>query len=317
MEVNAQKSLIYGCMGLGGGWSRDPITSDDERVAQLAVDAALENGITTFDHADIYAFGKSETVFGTVLKSNPGLREKIRIQSKAGIRLKTGPDNSNTYDFSRPYLEKQISGSLKRLNTEYLDLFLLHRPDPLMNPEELAEIFLFLKQRGWVKSFGVSNMSVRQIQVLNNYCGEEMVANQLQFGLAHTLILEEGVFVNNKRIPTGMDMGGMLPYAQAHRMEIQAWRPLDRGKYVQAEEPSDDKACRDTKLLVQSLAHKYNTDASAVLLAWVLKLPCRISAIIGTTKPARIKSAADSLKIELSREDWYDLWLTANHLVLP
>lgn len=317
MTDNRQRRIIYGCMGLGGGWTRDPVTREDEMQANAAIEAALENGIDTFDHADIYGYGKSEIVFGNVLKSKPGLREKIIIQSKAGICLKTGPNNSNTYNFSREYLEKQITTSLKNLNVDYLDIFLLHRPDPLMDPEEIADTFRYLKNRGFVRSFGVSNMSVMQIEVLQKFCDEPIVANQIQFGLGHTLLIEDGVFVNMKINSSGFGIEGMLSYAQINDLEIQAWRPLDKGFFAKAESLSDDKVVIATKKLVKILAEKYNMDSTAILLAWVLKLPCQIAPIIGTTDPIHIKNAVDSLKINLSRDEWYNLWLTANSLTLP
>jgi len=316
-EKSSTPKIIYGCMGLGGGWTRDPIGPEEERQANLAIDTALAHGINTFDHADIYGFGKSEIVFGKVLKSRLGLRDTIRIQSKAGICLKTGPNNSNTFNFSREHLEKQVETSLKSLQTDYLDVFLLHRPDPLMDPEEVAETFFYLKNRGLVRSFGVSNMSVMQIQSLQKFWEDPLVANQIQFGLAHTLLLEDGVFVNMKRDTTWSGMGGMLPYAQSNGMELQAWRPLDKGLFMKDAAPGDAPEVLATKALVQAMAEKYETEVTSLLLAWVLKLPCRISAVIGSTQPHRIISAASAMKVNISREDWYKLWLTANNLTLP
>jgi len=147
-------------MGLGGDWNTNPLTNDDIRIAGKAVEAALESGITIFDHADIYTMGKAEVVFGKLLYKNPSLRANIVLQSKAGICHHKGADKSNYYDLSKEYLLQQVDAILQRLQTDYLDIFLLHRPDPLLNPEEIGDAFATLKKAGKVKSFGVSNMSL-------------------------------------------------------------------------------------------------------------------------------------------------------------
>ena len=210
MDLHKDRCLIYGCMGLGGGWNADPVTRDDERNAAAAIHAALETGIDTFDHADIYTFGKAEEVFGRVLKSEPGLREKMIVQSKVGIHLRRGPKNANTYNFSREYILQQVHIMVTRLGTGYLDMLLLHRPDSLMNAAEVAETFHALRKEGLVRNFGVSNMNIHQIQLIQKFWTEPLAANQLQLSLGHSLVLDMGVSVNTRLIPYDSGMQGML-----------------------------------------------------------------------------------------------------------
>lgn len=187
--------LVLGCMGLGGGWNRDPITNEHLKHAESAVEAALEAGITMFDHADIYTMGKAETVFGQVLKKRPQLRDSIVIQSKCGIRFAEG-DVPSRYDFSKSHILNAVDGILQRLGIETLDILLLHRPDPLMEPDEVAEAIHSLKSSGKAKRFGVSNMSAGQIRFLQQASSEPIIVNQLEMSLGHLHWLEQGILVN-------------------------------------------------------------------------------------------------------------------------
>jgi predicted oxidoreductase len=317
MKNNGENCLIYGCMGLGGGWSRDPLTPDDERVAHDAVFTALDTGIKIFDLADIYAYGKAEKVFGNVLKSNPGLREKIVIQSKAGIMLGKGPENSSIYNSSADYLVQQVNVILERLNTDYLDVLLLHRPDVLMDAAEVAETFYRLREQGLVKKFGVSNMSVSQIMLIRNYWKDGLVANQIRFGLGHALALDMAISIDTTMIPYDSGLQGMLEYCQVNHMAIQAWAPLDRGLYTGKPHASLDEKDLMTAVLVSRFAGKYHVHESSIALAWLLMIPGTIQPIIGTTKPDRIRACKDALSVKLSREEWYELWITARGKRLP
>jgi len=316
MAKNKNKTLIYGCMGLGGEWNSQPITKEDEAKASLTINTALENGITIFDHADIYAHGKAEQVFGKILKKSPGLRDQVKIMSKAGICLNAGRGNSNTYNLSKAYLLKQVEASLKRLTIDCLDIFLLHRPDPLMEPPEVAETFQTMMDRGYAKSFGVSNMSIHQIDLIRKLCDVPIIANQIQFSLNHSLMIENEVYFNRNNAIDNT-VSGMMAYSQLHSMEIQAWGSLDQGLYAGETDTTGKKEVIETKKLLKALATKYDTNELAVQLAWIFKLPCGVTPIIGTTDPQRIKQCADSIKIELTREDWYDLWITAKNKSLP
>lgn len=317
MKNGQRNCLIYGCMGLGGGWNRNPITSDDEKIAYEAIYTALETGIERFDLADIYAYGKAEEVFGKVIKSNPGLRNKIIIQSKSGIMLGKGPDNSNIYNFKKDYLVQQVQGILKRLQTDYLDIFLLHRPDILMHASEIAETFHYLREEGYVKQFGVSNMSVNQILLIRNYWKEGLIANQIRLSLGHCLALDIGVSINTSMIPYDSGLQGMLEFCQINNMAIQAWGSLDHGLYTGKPNTSLNGKELETERLVSKLAGKYKVPANSIALAWLLMIPGTIQPIIGTTKPERIRACKEALEVKISHEEWYELWITARGKPLP
>ena len=303
-------------MGLGGDWNTNPITSNDLKVAEKAVEAALEIGINYFDHADIYTLGKAETVFGELLRNNSTLRDKIILQSKAGILLHEGLLNSNIYNSNKEYLMNQVDVILKRLQTDYLDVFMIHRPDPLINPEEIAETFSALKKSGKVKSFGVSNMSIHQIQLLQNYFEEPLVANQIQLSLGHSLVIDTGVLVNrvNKVDYNGVE--GLLEYGQMNNLAIQAYGSLAGGRFTGNFELAS-AADKKTIQLVEEMAEKYQTTTAAIVLAWLFKIPGNIQPIIGTTNPQRIMACKDATTVELSRLDWYNLWITARGERIP
>ena len=311
-----KKELIYGCMGLGGSWDNSPPNADDFRLAEKAVEAALEAGITYFDHADIYTLGNAETVFGELLKNNSSLRTKIILQSKAGICLHEGVLNSSIYDSSGTYLTQQVEAILKRLHTDYLDVFMLHRPDALMNPKEVGATFNALKKAGKVKRFGVSNMSVSQIQAIQKYCDEPLVANQIQLSLGHSLVLDSGVLVNTKNEIDFNGVEGLLEYGQANKLSIQAYGSLDGGRFTGNVSliTDDDK---NTITLINELAEKYNTTSASISLAWLFKIPGTIQPIIGSTNSKRIAACKDATTIDLSRLDWYNLWITARGEKLP
>ncbi|MDP3352738.1 MAG: aldo/keto reductase [Flavobacteriaceae bacterium] len=315
METYHNKFLIFGCMGLGGSWDTNPISKNDQKKAFDVIHTALENNITFFDHADIYMLGKAEKVFGMFLQEHPHLREKLKIQSKSAIQLHEGALNSNRYNASKEYLIKQVEAILKRLQTDYLDVFLVHRPDPLMNPSELAETFYYLKEKGYVNHFGVSNMSATQIEVLQKFSDIPIKHNQIQFSLGHSQLLENEVFFNtNHSVPA--NNFGMLAYAQLHNIEIQTYGSLDKGLFSNHQN-TGIKTIDETKQLLHQLSEKYQTNILALQLAWIAKLPCKIVPIIGTTNLERIKQCAEFNQIELSREDWYDLWITAMGKKLP
>jgi len=317
MEMKTNNSLIYGCMGLGGGWKSTTLTAEDEKIAEKAIFAALEIGITTFDHADIYAYGKAEEVFGRVLKNHPDLRERIIIQSKTGICLHQGPNNSNYYNLSKEYIINQVHSILQRLQTEYLDALLLHRPDSLMVASEIAETFDFLKTRGLVRHFGVSNMSVEQVRLIQHYMDEPLIANQLRLSLGHSLMLNTGVSINTDMIAYDGGMHGMLEYCQLNHMAIQAWSPLHKGLFTRNPDDLPEGAEKETSKLLVRIAGKYGVSPSTIMLAWLFRIPCTIQPIIGTTQPDRIRNYKDACTLQISSEDWYHLWITARGNSLP
>jgi predicted oxidoreductase len=313
----AQNKLIYGCMGLGGSWDNLPLTLEDEKFAFKVLDTALNAGITHFDHADIYTFGKAEEVFGRFLAKNNALRDKIFIQSKTGIELHAGALNSNRYNLSKEYIISQVDKILGRLKCDYLDALLLHRPDPLTSMKDLSETLKFLKAKGKVLSFGVSNMSVSQIQLLQFYLDDPLITNQIKFSLAHSTLLDLEVWVNRKESPTEAGLNNLLAYSQKNNLSIQAYSPLAQGLYSESKTHERDEKTIKTIAYINQLAEKYQTGTSGILLAWLWRIPANIQAIIGTTNLDRIKQSANSTEIELTNEEWYNLWIYSGGVRLP
>lgn len=309
-------NIIYGCMGLGGPWDDNPITKQDRKKAFKAIEIALENGINTFDHADIYTLGKAEKVFGEFLKTHPAIRSQMKIQSKAGIQLGVAAHGSNRYNLSKDYLIPAIESSLINLQTEYLDIFLIHRPDPLTSIQEVTDALLNIKEKGYALNVGVSNMSVKQIESIQATANLRISANQIQFSLGHSLLLEDEVWLNRRETQDNT-LEGMLAFSQTNHMTIQAWGPLDQGEYLKKSSEKKDQKTKNTRKLIKELAQKYEVDPIAIPLAWIFRIPGNIQPIIGTTNPKRIKSATKALDLLMSREDWYDLWVTSKGLQLP
>jgi predicted oxidoreductase len=314
----SNSALIYGCMGLGGGWNKNPITKENHLLAEACIDAALESNITLFDHADIYAFGKAEIVFGEILKKRPSLREQIVLQSKCGIRF---PDESGgqRFDFSKSYILEAVDGILTRLGTDYLDILLLHRPDCLMEPDEISEAFSILKQAGKVKHFGVSNMNVGQINFIQRSLDMPLVVNQLEISLSHLHWINQGIHVNQDA-GTNVHFGeGILEHCQMENMQIQAWSPLSRGLFTSPLTGSEPDNVRETALLLQKRATQNNTTPESMLLAWIMRHPAKIQPVIGTSHPTRIRACADAaIQAEkMTREQWYKLFVTARGVALP
>lgn len=310
--------LIYGCMGLGGGWTREPIQPEHITQAHEVVELVLENGINMFDHADIYAFGKAEIVFGQVLKEKPVLRENMVIQSKLGIRF---PDEEKgipaRYDFSNSYILDSVDGILSRLNIDYLDVLLLHRPDALMDAREVGEAFHQLKATGKVRYFGVSNMSAGQIRLLQSHCNEKLVVNQLEMSLDKIGWLENGVHVNQVAARDNVFPEGTLEYCQLENIQLQAWGSLAKGLYTGRDVENESENVKNTALLVQKLAEEKQVSREAIVLAWLMKHPVAIQPVVGTTNLDRIKACVEAEKVSLSRDEWYTLYVSSRGIGLP
>lgn len=312
------QEVIYGCMGLGGSWSDEPHGSHHVDQAAAAVQAALDTGITLFDHADIYRSGKSEAVFGEVLAATPGLRERIRLQTKCGIRLNERGLQTH-YDLSRDAILERVNGSLERLRTDYVDILLLHRPDPLADPAEIASAVGQLMDEGKVRQLGVSNMSAAQIEALQDRLEAPVVANQLEMSLLKRAWLESQVLVNH---PEHLDYSfphGTLEYCTRNNITLQAYGALARGVYTGAEPDSPTSADAATAELVAGLAGEYGTSGEGVLLGWLMKHPAGIAPVIGTVNPDRIRACGDAARVAqaLTRADWYKLWVTARGSNIP
>ncbi|MFG6488691.1 aldo/keto reductase family oxidoreductase [Roseateles sp. BYS78W] len=304
--------LVYGCMALGGDWGDGPVTEADVAHAHEAVEAALAIGIKLFDHADIYRRGKAETVFGELLKRDAGLRAKVRLQSKCGIRFAddTAPGR---YDLSADYIEASVDGILKRLAVEHIDILLLHRPDPLMQPAEIAHAFGRLKAAGKVGHLGVSNMHAGQMRWLQSALREPLVANQLEISLAKLDAIDAGTTFNDPQAttrPGGIAWAGTLEYAQQHGVQLQAWGSLAQGRF---NDPSASAAAK----AVHEIAEAHRTTVNAVLLAWLLRHPAGIQPVIGSGNAERIRACGDATRIQLSREEWYRLYVATRGQALP
>ena len=305
-------------MGLGGGWNAQAISGQDVARAQAAVEAALEIGITLFDHADIYTLGKAEQCFGALFRQQPGLREHMLLQSKCGIRFADaiGPKR---YDLSAVHIVDSVEASLRRLNTDYLDLLLLHRPDPLMQADEVAEAWMRLKSAGKVRHLGVSNMHKGQMRSLTHALGgEPLVVNQLEMSLRKLDWLDSGTCFNDSQgRPDRTDWAGTLEHCQQHKVQIQAWGALAKGWFSGALPADAAPAACETAALVQNLADLHQVARESIVLAWLMKHPAGIQPVIGTSEPLRIRACAAAATVQLSREAWYRLYVTARGGELP
>lgn len=267
------------------------------------VDTALEHGINFFDHADIYGKGRCEELFGQVL--TPSLREKIILQSKCSIRP------GIAFDFSKEHILNSVDGILKRLNTEYLDILLLHRPDALMEPEEVADAFRILKESGKVRHFGVSNQIPMQMELLSKYCDEPLLINQLQLSIAHCPMINSGINANMYN-DSGINRdGGVLEYCRLKDITIQAWSPFQYGMFEGIFLGNEKFA--ELNKVIDNLAEKYNVTNSAIAVAWILRHPAGIQTIVGTTNKDRIAQISKASEIRLTREEWYALYMAAGN----
>ncbi|MBE3591890.1 MAG: aldo/keto reductase [Thermoanaerobacter sp.] len=293
-EIKAS-SIALGCMRI----SDKPIKQVEELI-----DTALGEGINFFDHADIYGGGKSEEVFGKVLKKKKDLREKIIIQTKCGIR-------NGYYDFSKEHILKSVEGSLKRLGTDYIDILLLHRPDTLMEPEEVAEAFSILHSSGKVRNFGVSNFNPMQIELLSKYLNQRIIVNQLQFSIAHTGMIDFGFNVNMKVDQAINRDGSVLEYCRLKGITIQAWSPFQYG-FFEGTFLGNEKF-KELNEKIDEIAIQKGVPSIAIPIAWILRHPAKIQPIVGTTNPARLKDICKAADIELTREKWYELYKAAEN----
>ncbi len=300
--------IAYGCMKIGGAWDHSAITPEVQKSAKATVEAALTEGINFFDHADIYCCGKSETVFAQVLKDDPTLRDRIILQSKCGIRFPNDALISGEpprYDFSYEHIIRATEGILSRLGISHLDILLLHRPDPLAEPAEVARAFDELQTSGKVRHFGVSNHTPAQIDLLKRQVRQPLVVNQLQFSLIQPALVVEGFSANQTGVTANLATG-ILDYCQINDILVQAWSPVGGGNFLN---PSVEKESplKEAYALVTELAQAKNTSPEAILLAWILRHPAGIQPIIGTTKAERVIQSALAAEVTLTREEWYSL----------
>lgn len=279
----------------------------DDNTATQVLHTALENGINFFDHADIYGGGQSEITFAKAMKQANIKREAILLQSKCGIQ-------KGYFDFSKEHIITSVDNILKRLDTDYLDILALHRPDALMDGEEVAEAFQHLKDTGKVKHFGVSNQNRYQMAYLQSFLDEPLVVNQLQFSPAHTPLIDSGFNVNMWENGASNRDGGMMEYARLNHVTIQAWSPfqvtLQKGLFF-----NDPKYAKLTETL-EKYAKQYNVTKEAIVVAWILRHPAKMQTIVGSMNTTRITDIAKAETIQLTRPEWYDIYTSAGN-VLP
>lgn len=295
------KQLPLGAKGpmvpaIGLGLMRLPTCPDPAGFLRTAMDA----GFSFFDHADIYGGGESERIFGTAMAGVP--RESYVLQSKCGIR-------KGFYDLSKEYILSSVDGSLKRLHTDYLDLLLLHRPDALMEPDEIAEAFTTLRTAGKVRRFGVSNMSPGQMALLSAALSEPLAVNQMQMSLAHCPMIDFGLRVNTMEDAAVDRDGGVLDWCALHGVTVQAWSPFQHGMFAGPFLGSPQFPELNEEL--RRVGEAYGISPTAVALAWLLRHPAGIQPMVGTTNPARLPDFAKACSITLGREDWYSLYRAA------
>ena len=288
-------SIGLGCMRIAD--------MEKEDVNKL-INIALEEGINFFDHADIYGKGRSEEIFSEAIGMNSSLREKMIIQSKCSIR-------PGFYDYSKEHIISSVDGILKRLKTDYLDILLLHRPDTLMEPEEVSEAFEELFKAGKVREFGVSNHNPMQIELLNKYLKNKIMINQLQFSLMHTGIIDSGINVNMKVDPSIDRDGSILEYCRLKDITIQAWSPFQYG-FFEGVFLNNDKF-PELNAKINEIAEKKNVTNSAIATAWILRHPAKIQTIVGTTNAERLRDICKASEVELTRQEWYELYRAAGN----
>lgn len=291
--------VAQGCMRIGN-------MSENDLDSLIKND--IEHGINFFDHADIYGGGNCETVFGNFLKNNPGIRDRIVIQSKCGIKR-------GSYDFSKEHIISSVEGSLSRLGTDHLDFLLLHRPDTLCEPEEVAEAFDTLNTTGKVRYFGVSNHNPMQISLLNKYLGKNrVVVNQLQFSMTNTTMIDAGINVNMENEAAVNRDGSVLDYCRLNDITIQPWSPFQYGFFSGCYIGSEKYSALNDKL--NSLSSSYGITPTGLVISWILRHPANMQPVIGTTNIDRINEISKASDIRISHDEWYELY-RASGKVLP
>ncbi|GAA0802506.1 aldo/keto reductase family oxidoreductase [Faecalicatena orotica] len=289
----------------------------DVADAQKVIDAAVESGITFFDHADCYGFGKSEEIFAEALERTDIRREDLVIQSKCGIRKGRGryPFCKQYYDFSKEHIIEAVDAILGRLKTDYLDTLLLHRPDTLVEPEEVAEAFDILASKGKVRYFGISNESPALVKLLQKELNQRLIVNQLQFSPAHTWMVNQQIYMN---MNDGQSVGRsceVLEYCRDKNITIQAWSPFQHG-FFEGTFIGDYEKYPELNQVLDDFAKEKGVTPAAVVIAWILRHPAKIQPIIGSMNPQRIRNIAEGQNIEITKEEWYELYGAAGN-VLP
>lgn len=283
------------------------INSLDNAEAEKFIQTAIEEQANFFDHADIYGNGKCEEIFSNAINMNADKREKLIIQSKCGIR-------KGMFDFSKEHIIESVEGSLKRLKTDYLDVLLLHRPDALVEPEEVAEAFDLLENSGKVRHFGVSNQNPMQIQLLQKSLKQPIIANQLQLSITNSNMISNGINVNMENSSAINRDGSILDYCRLNSITIQPWSPFQYG-FFEGVFLGNNKF-PELNRKIDEIAEKYNVSNTTITIAWILRHPAHMQPISGTMNIKRLKDICKATDIQLTREDWYEIYRAAGN-VLP
>ena len=271
------------------------------------VETALSVGINAFDLADIYGRGRCEELLGLVLKNRPDLREKMWIQSKCGIRI----EEFTYFDFSKDYIIKSVDGILQRLKIDHLDSLLLHRPDALMESDQVAEAFDFLYKQGKVRNFGVSNQNPMMMELLKKDVKQPLAVNQLQLSAAFTPGFESGFHVNMEDSQAAMRDGSIFEYCKLHDVVIQAWSVLQFG-YFKGNFVGNEKF-QTLNQGLDRLAIKYGVTSSTIAISWILRYPAKMQAVVGTTNPKHLREVSQAANFSLTRKEWYEIYLAAGN----
>lgn len=289
-------AIILGCM-------RMPALSTSEAAEMIR--AAWDEGVNFFDHATCYGDGEAETRFGDALRETGIDHDDIILQSKCGLHF-----DRQEFDWSRDDILVSVDGSLSRLRTDHLDVLLLHRPDLLFEPEQVAEAFDLLEKSGKVRSFGVSNVTPGQLELLKKFVRQPLIINQLQFSLEQTQLIDQALYLNNKTTDRSCDRdNGILDYCRLHDITIQAWSPLQFGMFKgcfvdHPDFPELNKALAET-------GEKYGVSKTAIAIAWILRHPAHMQAIAGTMNPDHLKDICAAADVRLTHQEWYRLYLAA------
>src|SRR5260221_13839055 len=293
-EVKASE-ISLGCM-----W----ISSMSNQEISTLIHTAMDEGINFFDHADVYGGGKCEEKFSEALDMKPSLRDKMILQTKVGI-------SKDCFDFSKEHILEAVDGSLKRLRTEYVDVVLLHRPDALVEPEEVAEAFTILQDSGKVKYFGVSNQNPMQIELLTKFVKQKIIFNQLQLSITNTGMIDAGINVNMEIDPSINRDGSILDYCRLKEITIQPCSPFQFGFFEGVF--LDNEKFPELNKQINAIASSRGVTNTAIAIAWLLRHPARMQPILGTTNPTRVKDACQASDVKLTRQEWYDIYLAAGN----
>ena len=290
--------IASGCMRMNGL---------EEKQASAFLDKALSLGINFFEHADIYGKGQCEQLFAKAIGMNSTMREKIILQSKCGIVP------GKMYDLSKDYILKSVDGILQRLQTEYLDVLVLHRPDALVEPEEVADAFRILKESGKVRHFGVSNHKPSQMELLRKYIEVPLIVNQLQYSITNSSMVENGLEVNMMTNGAVDRDGSVLDYCRLHDITIQTWSPFQYGFFEGTF--FDNEKFPELNQVLKDIANQYGVTTTTIATAWILRHPAHMQVIVGTMNEKRLEEISKAVDITLSREEWYRIYLSAGHML--